>query len=81
MTKVATMNISFISKFDIIRLLRYFNIEDKKLSLDISENKDFFSAYRPNTDQFWSFSWKGLYYRPKLFLHTTEKADAINRYG
>ena len=30
-----------------------------------------FSKYRPNTDQFLTFFWKGLYYRPKLFLQTT----------
>ena len=30
-----------------------------------------FSKYRPNTDQFLTSFWKGLYYRPKLFLQTT----------
>ena len=29
------------------------------------------SKYRPNTDQFLTFFWKGLYYRPKLFLQTS----------
>ena len=35
-----------------------------------SENTDFFSKYRPNTDQIWDILWKSLYYRPELFLQT-----------
>ena len=52
MKKATTMSRRYDPEIWYVWLLGCFNIDFKKLPLDISENTDLFSKYRPNTDQF-----------------------------